>query len=65
MYVRAEGFYPILLREIPMYGGITAVQPVDLIPITEGDDGNRETVVIEGAPAVSKNIQQRGGLNER
>ncbi|MBP3381534.1 MAG: hypothetical protein J6L00_02715 [Clostridia bacterium] len=65
MYVRADGFYPILLREIPMYGGITAVQPVDLIPITEGDNSNRETVITEGAPEVSKNTQQRGAMNDR
>lgn len=65
MYVRADGFYPVLLREIPMYGGITAVQPVDLIPVAEGDDGNRETVITEGAPEVSKNTQQRGVVNER
>ncbi len=65
MYVRADGFYPILLREIPMYGGITAVQPVDLIPITEGDTSNREQVYTEGAPEVSKNATQRGQQNER
>ena len=50
MYVRAEGFYPVLLRNIPMYGGITAIQPVDMIPVTEGDDPNTELIVDEGAP---------------
>ncbi len=64
MYVRASGFYPILLREIPMYGGITAIQPVDLIPITEGDTTNREQVITEGGPQVGKNTQ-RGMQNER
>lgn len=65
MYVRADGFYPILLREIPMYGGITAVQPVDLIPVTEGGNSNQETVITQGAPEVSKNTQQRGVSNDR
>ena len=64
MYVRADGFYPIVLREIPMYGGITAVQPVDLIPITEGDTSIQQQVFIEGAPAVSENAQ-RGDERER
>lgn len=50
MYVRAEGFYPVLLRNIPMYGGITAIQPVDMIPVTEGDDPNAERIIEEGAP---------------
>lgn len=65
MYVRADGFYPILLREIPMYGGITAIQPVDLIPITEGDTSNREQVFTEGGPEAGKNTPQRGQQNER
>ncbi len=50
IYVRANGFYPVRLRNVPLYGGITAVQPVDLIPVTEGDDPNRERTVTEGAP---------------
>jgi len=54
MYVRAEGFYPVRVREIPLYGGITAVQPIDLIPVAEGDDPNRERTVTEGAPEISK-----------
>ncbi len=65
MYVRADGFYPILLREIPMYGGITAIQPVNLIPITEGDTSNREQVFTQGGPEAGKNTSQRGQQNER
>lgn len=50
IYVRADGFYPVRLRNVPMYGGITAVQPVDLVPVAEGDDPNRERTITEGAP---------------
>lgn len=50
MYVRANGFYPVRLRRIPMYGGITAVQPVSLIPVAEDGDPNQERVIDEGAP---------------
>ncbi len=65
MYVRAEGFYPVLLREIPMYGGITAIQPVDLIPVTEGDTSNREQIFTGGGPAAGQSTTQRGNINER
>ncbi len=54
IYVRADGFYPVRLRNVPLYGGITAMQPVDLIPVAEGDDPNRERTITEGAP---KNLQ--------
>lgn len=50
VYVRAGGFYPVLLRNVPMYGGVTATQPIDLIPVAEGRDPNEERVVNEGAP---------------
>ncbi len=50
IYVRADGFYPTRLREVPLYGGITAMQPVDLIPVAEGDDPNRERIITEGGP---------------
>lgn len=51
VYVRADGFYPIQLKEVPLYGGITSLQPVDLTPVAEGGDPNRETTITEGAPA--------------
>jgi hypothetical protein len=51
VYVRADGFYPIRFREVPIYGGSTSVQPVDLIPVAEGDDPNKERTIIEGAPS--------------
>ncbi len=50
IYVRADGFYPTRIREVPLYGGITAMQPIDLIPVAEGDDPNRERTITEGAP---------------
>ena len=50
MYVRANGFYPVRLLNIPMYGGIAAVQPIDLVPVAEGDDPNKERTIEEGAP---------------
>lgn len=50
IYVRANGFYPTKINEIPLYGGITAMQPIDLIPVAEGDNPNRERTITEGAP---------------
>lgn len=50
IYVRAKGFYPVHLRNVPMYGGITALVPVDLIPVAEGGDPRREETITEGAP---------------
>ncbi len=49
-YVRATGFYPLKIEKIPLYGGVTSIQPVDLIPVSEGDDDRRERTVTDGAP---------------
>ncbi len=50
VYVRADGFYPVQLKEVPLYGGITSIQPAELTPVAEGGDPNRETTITEGAP---------------
>ncbi len=57
VYARADGFYPVRLRDVPLYGGITAIQPIDLIPVAEGDDPNRERVITEGAPEISQSSE--------
>lgn len=41
-----EGFYPVELVGVPVFGGVVAVQPVDLMPLSEADkvagsDGER------------------------
>ena len=48
--VRAKGFYPIRFLNVPLYGGITSVQQVDLIPVAEGGDPNRFSTVVDGSP---------------
>lgn len=59
IYVRADGFYPVRLRNVPLYGGVTAIQPVDLIPVAEGDTSDRERVIVEGAPEISNSSEVR------
>ena len=50
VYVYADGFYPVKLSSVPIYGGSTSVQPVDLIPVAEGGDPIQQQTIIEGAP---------------
>lgn len=50
IYARADGFYPMRFQNVPIYGGSTSVQPIDLIPVAEGDDPNKQRTIIEGAP---------------
>ena len=37
IYVRYDGFYPVELVGVPVFGGIVAVQPIDLMPAGEED----------------------------
>lgn len=37
VYVNYDGFYPVELVGVPVFGGIVAVQPVDLMPGGEQD----------------------------
>lgn len=47
--VVAPGFFRVRNRNVPVYGGIAAVQPVEMIPIPEmGDDGQER--VYENIP---------------
>ncbi len=32
-----DGFYPVELVGVPVFGGVVAVQPVDLMPLSEAD----------------------------
>ncbi len=50
IYVRANGFYPIKLVNVPLYGGVTSIQPVELIPVAEGGNPDQENTITEGAP---------------
>ncbi len=50
IYVYADGFYPVKLSSVPLYGGCTSVQPVDLIPVAEGGDPTMQETIVEGAP---------------
>lgn len=35
--VKYGGFYPVELVGVPVFGGVVAVQPVDLMPLSEAD----------------------------
>lgn len=35
--VAYDGFYPVELVGVPVFGGVVAVQPVDLMPLSEAD----------------------------
>lgn len=50
IYVRADGYDTVQLKDVPLYGGSTALQPVDLIPTPEGDNTGYEETIMEGAP---------------
>lgn len=50
VYARADGFYPMRFQNVPIYGGSTSVQPIDLVPVAEGDDPEKQRTIIEGAP---------------
>ena len=58
--VIADGYYPKRFIDLPIYGGVTAVQSVSMIPLPES--GNSDTVLVypQGAPAISL---EGGGVN--
>ena len=50
--VSADGYYRVVSRRVPIYPGITSIQPVRMIPIPESEDGkefpNVSIVINEG-----------------
>ena len=48
--VDMPGFYRVKFMDVPIYGGITAIQPVKLIPLPEGTVGMPEMVFPETGP---------------
>ena len=46
--IEKEGYYTVTNSGVPVFSGITSIQPVDLIPLSESD---------------SQNIYPRSGLN--
>lgn len=49
--VSAPGYFRVHNKDLPMFGGIHAVQPVELIPLPEGSDGEEpELVYPENGP---------------
>ena len=49
--VHAPGFYTVRDRRVPVYSGITSVQPVELIPLPEGYTEEEDITFTEGGPA--------------
>ena len=35
--VTAEGYYPKIIRSVPVFSGIKSIQPVNMIPLSESD----------------------------
>ncbi len=48
--VVAPGYFRVRNRNIPVYGGTSAVQPVELIPLPEMTDGNEEQTFYGASP---------------
>lgn len=44
--ITADGYIPVRDFNVPLFGGITAIQPVELIPIPEG--GVTDDIAIDG-----------------
>ncbi len=54
--VSADGYYRVVNMRVPIYPGITSIQPVRMIPIPESEDGKEfpnDTIIInegDGGP---------------
>ena len=54
--VSADGYYRVLSQRVPIYPGITSIQPVRMIPIPESEDGKEfpnDTIIVnegDGGP---------------
>ena len=40
IFVTKDGFYPAEGRTVPLFPGITSIQPVNLVPLSEGMGGD-------------------------
>ena len=47
-----QGFVSVRNLSVPVYPGITSIQPVELLPIAEGQSGNPITFNESGAPSL-------------
>lgn len=48
--VDKEGYYTAEFRNVPIFAGVTSVQPVELIPLPERENNTKEMVVVEREP---------------
>jgi len=49
--VEKDGFYMAEFRDVPVFSGVTSVQPVELIPLPQRESSVREMVVVEREPS--------------
>ncbi len=42
-----QGYYSVKNVNVPVFGGITSIQPVEMVPVPEKEDDNREMLVME------------------
>ncbi|MDD6033796.1 MAG: carboxypeptidase-like regulatory domain-containing protein [Oscillospiraceae bacterium] len=45
-----DGFYTAEFRGVPVFAGVSTVQPVEMIPLPEQADGSRSMIVVEREP---------------
>lgn len=51
--VAADGYYPKKYTDLPIYGGVTAVQSVSMVPLPEGGSNDTLLVYPQGAPSIT------------
>ena len=42
-----QGYYSVKNIHVPVFGGITSIQPVEMVPVPEKEDDNKEMLVLE------------------
>ena len=48
--ITAEGYLPVISEDVPVFGGVTAIQNVGLIPLPEFDTGGPDEVIDNTEP---------------
>lgn len=48
--ITAEGYLPVVSGDVPVFGGVTAIQNVGLIPLPEFDTGGPDEVIDNAEP---------------
>lgn len=49
--VDQDGFYTAVFRNVPIFAGVTAVQPVEMVPLPQRESNVKEMIVVEREPS--------------